>query len=222
MGQGALGPEAGEDPEGAGALGDAAAEGQIHLAQPQHLGALDQGGVAGGAGRPHRVMGAGDAQTHGDLAGRVVQHGPGIVVMGPVIEVEVVLADVVDLVLGLHRAVFGQPHVNPDPVAVPDFDIDTGIGQGLVGGIDPQAAGPGAAFVFLFLAVFGLGKVADPGRHLADIAQLDFADAADPGQQPGSEIGEVVGIGRGQADAGDDDAGGNFIHAFLFPKVPPR
>ena len=55
-GQSALALEAGEDAERANAFRNAAGQGHVALAQPQHLRALDDAGVAGGTGRADRVV----------------------------------------------------------------------------------------------------------------------------------------------------------------------
>jgi hypothetical protein len=75
-----------------------------------------------------------------------------------------------------------------------------------VGAIDPDAAGPGPAFVFLFLAMPGFVKGADPCRCLAEVTEIDFLDFADPVQQLAAKICGVVGIRGDQADTGDNDS----------------
>ena len=81
--------EAGEDAERANAFRDAAGERDVALAEPQHLRALDQPGVARGTGGADRVVRAGDAHVERDLAGRVVGHGPRVVVVRPDLRVVV-------------------------------------------------------------------------------------------------------------------------------------
>ena len=61
-------------------------------------------------------MRAGDAEVHGDFPSRIVQDGPRIMVMRPVIDIVVVLADVIDFVFGLDRAMFGQSDIHPNSV----------------------------------------------------------------------------------------------------------
>ena len=89
----------------------------VALAQPQHLRALDQPGVAGGTGGADRVVRPGDAQVQRDLAGRVVGHGPRVVVVRPELGVVVEALELVDLVLGLDVAVLGDADVDADPLA---------------------------------------------------------------------------------------------------------
>jgi len=112
--RGVLGLETGEDPEGPDRLGDAAGERHIHLSELNHLRRLDQGGIAGGTCGPDRVVGAGDAEVHRNLAGGVVEDGSRVVVVGPVVGVVVVPADVVDFVFGLDGAVLGQADIDAD------------------------------------------------------------------------------------------------------------
>ena len=71
-------------------------------------------GVARRAGRPQRVVRAGDAQVQRNLAGRVVGHGARIVVVRPELGVVVVALEQVDLVLGLDVAVLGHADVDAD------------------------------------------------------------------------------------------------------------
>ncbi len=82
-GQRPLALEAGEDAERVDALRHAAGQRHVALAQPQHLRALDQPGVARGTGGADRVVRAGDAQVQRDLAGRIVGHGARVVVVRP-------------------------------------------------------------------------------------------------------------------------------------------
>ncbi len=113
-GQGPLALEAGEDAERVNALRDAAGQRHVALAQPQHLRALDQPGVARRAGRADRVVRPGDAQVQRDLAGRVVGHRARIVVVRPELGVVVEALELVDLVLGLDVAVLGHADVDAD------------------------------------------------------------------------------------------------------------
>ena len=71
--------------------------------------------------------------------------------------------------------------------------------------IDADAAGPrAAAEVLLRLVAQGVER-ADAGQRLADVADLVLRHAAFAGQQGRPELGQVVAVGRGQPDAGDDD-----------------
>ena len=84
-------------------------------------------------------MRSGDPEIHGDLAGRIIEDGPGVMVVGPVIDIVIVLADVVDLVFRLHGAVLGQTDIDPGGGAVIVRKIDPRIGQGLIGAVDADA-----------------------------------------------------------------------------------
>ncbi len=83
--------------------------------------------------------------------------------------------------------------------------VEPGVGDGLVGAVDADAAGPGAAADVFLLLVPQLVEVADAGQRLADVADFVGLDAAAAGQQAVAELGQRVAVGRGQADAGDDD-----------------
>ena len=151
-------------------------------------------------------MRPGQAEIHGDLAGRVVEHGARVVVMGPVVDIVAVLADVEDLVFGLHRAVLGQTDVHAGGGPVVAGKIDTRVLQGLVGAVDTDAAGAGTAAVLPLLAVARLGKGAHPGRVHAHVAQVEGGDAARAGQQVAAELRQAGSPGGHQAHPGDDDA----------------
>ena len=71
-------------------------------------------GVARGTGRADRVVRAGDAHVQRDLAGRVVGHGPRVVVVRPELRVVVVALELVDFVFGLDVAVLGHADVDAD------------------------------------------------------------------------------------------------------------
>ena len=118
VGERPLAGEAGKDAERVNALRHAAGQRHVALAQPQHLGALDQPRVAGRTGRADRVVRAGDAHVERDLAGRVVGHRPRVVVVRPDLRVVVVALDLVDFVLGLDVAVLGDADVDADPLAI--------------------------------------------------------------------------------------------------------
>ena len=59
-------------------------------------------------------MGAGNPQTHGNLTGRVVEDGAGIMMVGPIVQIIIVLAEVIDLVFGLNRAMLSQTDIDSD------------------------------------------------------------------------------------------------------------
>ena len=127
-------------------------------------------GVAGGAGGAERVVRPGDAEVQRDFARRVVGHGPRVVVMRPVLRVVVVALQQEDFVLGLDVAVLGHADVDADGRAVDVFPIEAGVGHGLVGAEDADAAGAGAAADLLALLVAELVEVADPRQGGAEVA----------------------------------------------------
>ena len=75
-----------------------------------------------------------------------------------------------------------------------------------MGAVDADAAGPRAAADVLAALIAQLVEVADAGERLADVANVVLLDAAAAGEQRRAELGQRVAVGRGQADAGDDDA----------------
>ena len=145
FGQRALAAKAGKDPERVDALRHAAGQRHVALAQPQHLHALDQPGVARGTGGPDRVVRAGDPQVQRDLAGRVVGHGARVVVVRPELRVVVVPFEFEDLVLGLDVAVLGHAQIDADPRRVDVRPIESRVVDRLVGAVHADAAGAGAA-----------------------------------------------------------------------------
>ena len=206
LGQRPLAVEAGEDAERVNALRHAAGQGDVALAQPQHLHALDHAGVARGAGGADRVVRAGDAQVQRDLAGRIVGHGARIVVVRPELRVVVESLELVDFVFGLDVAVLGHADVDADSFAIDVRPIEAGVGDGLMGAVDADAAGPGAAANFLALLVAQLVEVADPRQRGADVANLVGRHAAAAVEQRFAELGQRVAVRRGQSDAGNDNS----------------
>ena len=162
-------------------------------------------GVAGGTGGADRVVRAGDAQVERDLAGRIVGHGARVVVVRPELGVVVEALELVDFVFGLDVAVLGDADVDADRRLVDVGPIEPGVGDGLVGAVDADAAGPGAAAQFLLLLIAQLVEVADAGHGRADVANLVGRDAAAAGQQALAKLGQIVAVGGGQANAGDHD-----------------
>jgi hypothetical protein len=148
-----LGLETGKDAERVDALADAAADREVHLAEPQHLRGVDQPHVAGRAGRADRVGGPGGAEVERGLAGRVVGHRAGVVVMRPELRVVVEFRDVVDLVLGLDVAVLRAADVDADAVLRQRLEIHPAVGQRLARAVDRDAPGPRAHAHFLLLLV---------------------------------------------------------------------
>ncbi len=205
FGQRPLGGEAGEDSEGVDALGDAPGQGQVDLSQLQHLGAVHEPQVAGRAGAPEAVGRAVERQVERDLAGRVVGHGAGVVVVGPVAQVEVVLADVVDFGFGLDVAVLGRAGVDTDARRVELRALERRVPQGFVRTPDRDAAGARAASGLLALLVAQRIEVADAGQGFAEVADLIGPDARAAGQEVRAHLGEVVAVRARETDAGDDD-----------------
>ena len=171
-GQGPLAVETGEDAEGVNALRDPAAQGDVAVAQPQHLHPLDDPRVARRAGRPQRVMRSGNPQVQRNLAGRVVGHGPRIVMVRPILGVVIIPLEEVDFVLRLDVAMLGHAHVDADRRAIDVFPIQSGVGDGLVGAVDADAAGPGAAPQVLAALVAEFVEIADPRHRGAEVADL--------------------------------------------------
>ena len=96
------------------------------------------------------------------------------------------------------------------------FPVEPGVGHGLLGRVDGDAAGPGAAADVFFLLIAQFVEVADAGDGFADIADFVVRDAAAAGEQVFAEFGQIVPIRGGQADPGDDNpvvirSGGNHV-----------
>jgi hypothetical protein len=102
---------------------------------------------------------------------------------------------------------FGQSDVNSCPVgAVMRKTGKTGIMKGFICNIYTEASCPGAALVFLFLAVFGFRKRADACRYLADITKLNFPDTAFACKKIAAIVLQVVGIRGRKSYAGNNDS----------------
>ena len=129
----------------------------------------------------------------------------GIVVVRPELRVVVEALELEDLVFGLDVAVFGDADVDADPRLVDVRPIQPGVANGLVGAVDADAAGPRAAAHFFAFLVAQLVEIADAGQRLADVADFVGTHAAAAGEQAVAEFGQIVAVGRGQADAGNDD-----------------
>ena len=211
--------EAGEDAEGVNRFGDAAGEGDVDLAELQHLGGLDEAGVARGAGGADGVMRAGDAHVHRDLAGRVVRHGAGVVMVRPVFGVVAELGDIVNLVLGLDVPVLGDAEVDADAGLVDFVPVEAGVAECFAGTEDGNRPDAGTNAEFLpLLPLVGI-EVAHAGGMLAHVADVDHGDAGLAGEQVGPELSQRVAVGGGEAEAGDDDAGLGG-HLTSFHQVP--
>ena len=203
LGQRPLAMETGENAERVNAFRNAAAQRNVAIAQPEHLDALDDARVAGGTGGAQRVVRPGDAHVQRNLAGRIVGHGSRIVMVRPVLRVVVVTLEQIDLVLGLDVAVFGHADVDADGRAVDVFPVEARIGHGLVGAIDADAAGAGAAANLLAFLIAKLVEVADPGHGWPKIADLVGRHAATAFQQGLAKLGQGIAVRRGKTHAGN-------------------
>ena len=182
-GQGVLGGETRENAKRVNRLRNPPGQGQVHLAQPEHLHALDQPGVARGTGGSDGVVRTGDPRAQGHLAGRVVGHRPRVVVVRPVPRVVVVLPDSGDLVLGLDCPVFGHPEINPDSGQIQVAQLEPGVSQGLVGTVDGDRPRPGTSAPLLGRLVSPLVVAADPRRNGPHEPSFDRGDAGPAGQE---------------------------------------
>ena len=124
----------------------------------------------------------------------------------PELGVVVETLELEDFVLGLDVAVFGDADVDADRRLVDVRPIEPGIGDGFVGGVDAHAAGPSAATDVLAFLVPQFVEIADAGHGRADVADFVGGHAAAAGQQAVAELGQVVAVWGGQADAGDHHA----------------
>ena len=151
----------------------------------------------------------------------------GIVVVRPELGVVVEALELEDLVFGLDVAVLGDADVDADLRLVDVRPIEPRVGDRLVGRIDADAAGPRAAAEVLFLLIAQLVEVADAGQGRRRRSGFRTAHAAAAGQQVFAKFGQIVAVGGGQADAGDDDpvvlgTGGDHGKLPCAARGPPR
>ena len=133
-----------------------------------------------------------DTHVQRHLPGRAVGYRPRVVVVRPVLDVVIVLAEVVNLVFGLDVAVLGGADVNADPAFVEGVEGQAGIDDRFLRAVDGDGAGAGAAAHFLFLLVAQLVEIADLGQDLAHVAGLELHDTADPVEEVLAKLGEGV------------------------------
>ena len=188
------------------ALRHAAGQGQIALSQPQHLRALDDARVAGGAGRADGVVRARDAHVQRSLAGRVVGHGAGIVVVRPELRVVVEAFEFVDFIFRFDVAMLSHADVDADHRLIDVRPIQPGVEHGFVGTVNPHAARTGAAANFFAFLVAQLVEIAHAGQRRPHIANLVVPHAALAGQNRCTEVFEVIAVRRRQPDAGNHHA----------------
>ena len=152
-------------------------------------------------------MRAGDAHVHRDLAGRVIRHGAGVVMVRPILGVVAKLGDVMNLVLGLDVPVLGDAEVDADAGLIDFVPVEAGVAERFTGTENGDRPYAGANTEFLPLLPLGGIEVTHPGGVLAHMAYVDFGDAGLAGEQVGPELTQRIAVGGGEAEAGDDDAG---------------
>ncbi len=198
--------EAGKDAEGVNAFGNAAGQGQVAIAHPEHLHALDQPDVSRRASRADRVMRPGDSHVQRDLPGRVVGHRAGIVVVRPEAGIVVVAFDQIHFVLGFDASMLGNADVHADTARVDVGPVDAGVLYSLLGAVDADAAGPRTA-ADIFARLVSQGVVfANPRQRRAEVTDFIGAHAAAPGQQPSAQLGKRVTVGCRHPHPRDDNA----------------
>ena len=156
--------EPGKDAKGVDTFAYASANRQVHLAQAQHLGRVNQPEISGGTGCANGVRRSGDAEIERGLARGVVRDGPRIVVVRPELGIVVELRNRVDFVLRLDVAVLGAPHVNAGAILGQGLKVYPAVRQRLAGAINADASSPRADPDLLLLLVFQGIIVADPGE----------------------------------------------------------
>lgn len=204
-GQGILRIEAGKDPKGVNRFARPAGDRHVAFFQTQHLRPLDDPRVAGRTGRTDRIVRPGDSQIQCDLAGGIVGHRARIVVMRPNVGVVIETFDHKDFVFRFHVPVLGHTDIDSDSAAIDIFPINTARGDRLVGRIDTDTAGPGAAADIFFGLVFFIVKIANARQRFSEISNFVRPHAAATGQQRFSIGIPIVPVGGGQSDPGDDD-----------------
>ena len=178
-----------EDPEGADRLRHAAREREVDLAEAQELRAVDQPEVAGRARAAEAIGRALQAEVERDLAGRVVRDRARVVMVRPVRQVELVLRDLVDLVLGLDVAVLGDAREDADPLTVVARELEPGVLHGLVRAVHRDRARARAAPQILLRLVAQRVVVAHARERLPDVPDLVRLHAGPPGEQVRAELG---------------------------------
>ena len=158
---------------------------------------LDEARVAGCTGRTDRVMWARNPHIHRHFARRIIRYRAWVVVVGPVLRVETELGNIMNLVLGLDVAVFGDAEVYADAGLIDGLPDEPGIAEGFAGTIDRNRPHPGAISELLPLLPLGGVEIADPGRVAAHVADVDFGDARLAGQEVSTELREGVPVGGG-------------------------
>ncbi len=204
-GQRPFGLKARENPKRVNALGDAAGQSLIDFAQPQHLHAVNQTGVARRTRRPDGQMWTGNPQADGYFAGRVVGHRAGIVMMGPDSRVVVVARNLIDFVLRLDVAVLGDPEEDADSAFFNRFPGKPRVLHRFVGTVNGQRARSCAPPQVLLLLVAEDVAAADAGdrrRHIAGFVRDDSRAALQEGT---AEFRQIVAVRCRQTDAGNDD-----------------
>ena len=96
----------------------------------------------------------------------------------PILDVVIEAFEQEDFVFGLDVAVLGHPDVDADARLFDVFPIEPGVGHGLAGAINGNAAGPGSPTEIFAALVPKFVELANPSHGGAEIASLVLGDAA--------------------------------------------
>ena len=144
---------------------------------------------------PERVVRAGDAQVERDLAGRIVGHGPRIVVVRPVLRVVVVALELVRSRSRSRRCRARSRRRRSPPATCRRSPNPARHRPWPRGAVDADAAGPGAAADVLAALVAQLVEVADARHRGAEVADLVGLTPLRPAKRLWRNSGRLLPLG---------------------------
>jgi hypothetical protein len=134
--------------------------------------------------------------VQGDFASGIVGHYSRVVVVRNKLGIVVELANLEDLLLGVHIAVFGDADEDTDPGLVNGVQIQFRIGNSLLAAVDGCGPRPRAPAQILLLLVLQRVVAADSGYGVAQVANIVLPNAGLAVDQVIAEFLEVVPVWR--------------------------
>ena len=203
--QGSLALEACKNAERLDTFTDTTCECEVDFAKAQHLDRLDQSGVARGAGGSDCIVRARDPHINGDFTCGIVGKpcaGCGDASSSgcrsrtwkccrPRFRLDV--------------AVFRRADVDANAALIEILEVNPAAINGFVGAVDRDTARSCSDTELFALLVFLRVEVADAGRKLPHIAHINELHASDALEEILAIFLECVAVGRGEANACDDD-----------------